>query len=190
MPCVLNRFCFAKNTPAIRAAPMVNCMTRLKSAANGAPVPRKPFAGKRDIAKVARSCLVARKLFCPNVVFIHSGIDEHSARRCNHSRRPGNVKDWTGQLAYVFGKYFRSNMANFTLPSPGSTVDARERWDEMKVCNRALQVPESIHKRRVFEIPVRIKKKDIGPGLVHCSRAEHAQKRGDSNSSGQKNGWL
>ena len=62
--------------------------------------------------------LVARKLFCPNVVFIHSGIDEHSARRCNHSRRPGNVKDRTAQVAYVFGKHLRSNMANFTLPSP------------------------------------------------------------------------
>src|ERR1700751_4438596 len=133
---------------------MMNCMTRLKSAANGAPVPRKPFTGKRDITKVARSCLVARKLFCPNVIFIHSGIDEHSARRCNHSRRPGNVKNRTAQVAYVFGKHLASNMANFTLPSLRSAVGARECWDETKVCIRALQVPESVHKRRVFQIPV------------------------------------
>ena len=94
-------------------------MTRLKSAANGAPVPRNPFTGKRVITigcplrTVVASCLVARELFCPNVVFIHSGIDEHSARRCNHSRRPGNVKNRTAQVAYVFGKHSRSNMAQF-----------------------------------------------------------------------------
>src|SRR5215472_7685640 len=103
---------------------MMSCMTRLKSAANGAPVPRNPFTGKRRVTngfpfrKVARSCLVSRELFCPNVVFIPSGIDEHPARRGHHSRRPGDVKDRTAQVAYVFGKHLRSNMANFTLPSP------------------------------------------------------------------------
>jgi hypothetical protein len=71
-----------------------------------------------QLRTVARSCLVARELFCPNVVFIHSGIDEHSAHPRNHSRRPGNVKDRTVQVAYVFGKHLGSDMANLTLPSP------------------------------------------------------------------------
>src|SRR5205807_7836953 len=124
------------------------CMMRLKSAANGAPVPRNPCTGKSvtmgcPVGPIARSCLVARKLFCPNVVFIHSGIDEHSAHPCNHSRRPGYVKNRTAQVAYVFGKHLRSYMANFTQPSPRSTVDARECWHKTKVCIRALQVPES-----------------------------------------------
>src|ERR1700756_3374420 len=101
----------------------MSSMTRLKSAANGAPVPRNPCTGKRvtmgcPVGSVARSCLVARELFCPYVVFIHSGIDEHSARSRNHSRWTGNVKDRTAQVAYVFGKHLLSNMANFTLPSP------------------------------------------------------------------------
>src|SRR5579872_505633 len=117
---------------------MRSCTTRLRSAANGAPVPRNPLIGNCNntithLLHPRPRLLVTCKLLCPDVVLIHIKFNERSVCCRNHGWRASNIKDRVPERVDMSGKHFRIDVADRALPSAVAGVDTGESRDETEV---------------------------------------------------------
>src|SRR5438876_11201223 len=80
-----------------------------------------------------------------------------------------DVTDRASLVPYVRGEHFRADVSCPSLPSPVILGDAREGRNKSVPGITPVQLPECIHERSIFQVAVRVEKKDRMTESLRCS---------------------